>query len=473
MPLTLTIAPLCGLLIGTLLLLLPLAKAVIALLGLMVVTTIIRKPIVGFCLFVLVATCIPFSTINFGIRITISEALLILTWGATALRFSSVMGALKVGLTEKRILLFLLFSITPFVAGQAMIQVPVPGNGLVNWVRWILNVSTIFLVPLLLDTPKKRDALILMILLGNLLMLSVSIAIFLSGNNVQTIIALLEKLQYAHPEGLIDIIPANYARMGSPWIHPNLTGGALALFMPVILFYGISQTGWRRVLGYVTALLAAAGLLFSISRGAMVSLTLVLIWYAYLRVPYIGKTLVTGAVLAAALIVFYPPLQDRLSTMFSTKDASTQVRAEEYREFPNVVAHYPLGIGFKIDPPVPNTELLGISNLWLNYVYKISVIGMLLFIAITTAWWREVRPPGKVRAVRQGNALWLGTLGSVLAALGTGLFDHYFSFTMVLVGLFWMLMGINLQQARELGVARHLDNDSTEAKIIAGAVHGA
>ena len=467
MPLMLIAAPLCGLLFGSLLLFLSAGKAMAALVGAIGVVAVLRQPVLGFFLFALVATCAPFSTVNIGIRITVSEALLVLTWGATLLRPVTVAPKLKWGTTERRVLLLLCFSIIPFAAGQAMIHAA--GNGWVNWVRWILNVSTVFLVPLLLDTPKKRDTMVIMMMLGTLVMLCISISIFLTGNNVMRIIALLEKLQYAHPEGLADIIPANYARMGSPWIHPNLTGGAMALFVPISLMYGMSQFGWRRALGYLTALLAAAGMLFSISRGALVSLTLVLVWYAYLRVPYIGKTLVTGTILAAGLILCYPPLQDRLSSMFTSKDASTQVRADEYRKFPEAVERYPLGIGFKIDPPAPDSDLLGISNLWLNYVYKIGFIGMLLFVAITIAWWREVRPPGKVRRIHRGNALWLGTLGALLAALLTGLFDHYYSFTMVLAGLFWMLMGINLQQARELGVTLGWKENSAQAKKIAGA----
>lgn len=39
---------------------------------------------------------------------------------------------------------------------------------------------------------------------------------------------------------------------------------------------------------------------------------------------------------------------------------------------------------------------------------------------------------------------------SILAALVSGLFDHYFSFAVVMIGLFWLLVGINLLEARRL-----------------------
>lgn len=54
------------------------------------------------------------------------------------------------------------------------------------------------------------------------------------------------------------------------------------------------------------------------------------------------------------------------------------------------------------------------------------------------------------------NAIWLGSLGGVLAALISGLFDHYFSFAVVMIGLFWLLVGINLLEARRLFPARKL-----------------
>jgi polysaccharide biosynthesis protein PslJ len=155
-----------------------------------------------------------------------------------------------------------------------------------------------------------------------------------------------------------------------------------------------------------------------------------------------------------ALVIAYPPLQDRLATIFSSSNASTEVRVDEYRLFPQAVAAYPLGIGFKVDPPVPGTHLLGISNLWLNYIYKVGIVGMLLFVAVTVRWWREARPEkGPIRLTKD-NALWLGTTAGILSALVSGLFDHYFSFAVVMVALFWLMVGINVLEARRLFPAR-------------------
>lgn len=395
---------LLGLVFGGLLLALPPMKVFMIVVGLGVALTLIRKPLWGLLIFAVLATSIPYTTLQLGIRTTISEAVLGLTWAGVFWQsfIGKTRGFMVWRPTERALMWLMLFSTIPFIWG--MIIIHAEGNGPVNWVRWLMNLSLLFIVPLLLRTDADRDKVVVALLLGNLAMLLLSIFMFLKTRNAMSMIDILTDLKYAHPEAVKDIFSANYKRMASPWVHPNLTGGVLVLFIPI--------------------------------------------WLTYKRVPHSGRIIGIGAAFVIALVLFYPPLQDRLMTMFSTTNASTEIRFDEYAGFPDVMAKYPLGIGFKIDPPVPGSNLLGISNLWLNFIYKIGIPGMLLFIAVTVLWWREVRPLGMVRKVTADNALWLGCVCGVLAALLTGIFDHYFSFTFVLIALFWLLMGISLQQVR-------------------------
>jgi hypothetical protein len=439
---------LLGVVFGVLLWALPPVKVIMVVIGLAVTLTLVRKPLWGLLIFAFLATSIPYTTLELGIRTTISEAVLGLTW--LGVFWQSFIGASRNLLvwrpTERAMGWLMLFSVIPFISG--MIIIHAEGNGPVNWVRWLMNLSLLFMVPLLLRSDADRDKLVIALLLGNLAMLLLSIFMFIKSRNAMSMIPILTDLKYAHPEAVKDIFSANYQRMASPWVHPNLTGGVLVLFIPMALFYGWTQTGVRRALGLVVAVLGCAGLLLSISRGAILALALVLIWLTYKRVPYTGRIIGIGVALAVALVMFYPPLQERLMTIFSASNASTEIRFDEYSKFPEVMSRYPLGIGFKIDPPVPGTGLPGISNLWLNFIYKLGIPGMLLFVTVTVLWWREVRPLGQVGQVTRENALWLGCIAGLLAALLTGLFDHYFSFTFVLIGLFWLLMGLSLQQVR-------------------------
>jgi len=437
-----------GILFGALLCILPALKVAIVAAGLVLLLVLLQFPLLGLLLFAVLATAIPYTTVQLGLRTTLSEAMLAMTWlGVLWQAFlGRYTGRLRWLATERALLVLMLFSLVPFVVGEVIIAAP--GSGLANWIRWLLNLSILFLVPLLLPDERSRDHLLVALLLGNLLMLVVSIAYFLKDRNALGMLPLLTALKYAHPEAIRDVLSGNYTRMASPWVHPNLTGGALALFIPLALFYGWSQHGWRRWLGLLVALLGCAGLLLSISRGAILALVLVLLWLSARKVPYSGRIIGLAMVFTVLLVVCYPPLQERLATMFSSTNASTEVRMDEYRRFPEAMAAFPLGIGFKVDAPVPGSGLLGISNLWLNYIYKLGIPGMLLFVVVTLRWWREARPRGPIPDVTPDNALWLGSSCGVSAALLTGFFDHYFSFTNVLVALFWLLLALSLQQAR-------------------------
>ncbi|WP_218648328.1 O-antigen ligase family protein [Pseudomonas reactans] len=450
------VAILFGLLFGAVALLLSPAKAFLAVIGLAGAVTILRFPFWGLLLFALVATFMPYSTINLGIRSTVSEAILAMTWGAVLWNSFLVRlqdtPSLTRRPTDQMLLWLMLFSVFPFIVGQVTIQAD--SSGVANWLRWLLNLSGVFLCAKLLVDHKHRESLVIALLLGSLAMLVLSIAVFVRTRSGAGIAPVLALFNYGNFDMLKFGLEAMASRMGSPWMHPNAIGGIMALLLPLAFCFGMTEQGWKRALGLGVACLGAAALLLASSRGAMVSLALVLLWMATRRVPYTGRLLMIGAALTVALVIAYPPLQERLATIFSSSNASTEVRFDEYRMFPQAVASYPFGIGFKVDPPVPDTHLLGISNLWLNYIYKTGIVGMLFFIAVTVRWWREARPErGPIRLTKD-NAVWLGTTAGILSALVSGLFDHYFSFAVVMVALFWLMVGINVLEARRLFPAR-------------------
>ncbi|ONH50263.1 O-antigen ligase like membrane protein [Pseudomonas cedrina] len=454
--LTSLVAILFGLLFGALALLLSPAKAFLAVVGLAGAVTILRFPFWGLVLFALVATFMPYSTVNLGIRSTVSEAILALTWGAVL--WHSFLARLpdtpSLGLrpTDQMLLWLMLFSVFPFIVGQ--VSVHADTSGVANWLRWLLSLSSVFLCAKLLVDHKHRESLVIALLLGSLAMLALSIGVFVRTRSGAGIAPILALFNYGNFDMLKFGLEAMSSRMGSPWMHPNAIGGIMALLLPLAFCFGMTEQGWKRALGLSVACLGAAALLLASSRGAMVSLALVLMWMATRRVPYTGRLLMIGAALTVALVMAYPPLQERLATIFSSDNASTEVRFDEYRMFPQAVLAYPFGIGFKVDPPVPGTDLLGISNLWLNFIYKTGIVGMLFFVAVTLRWWREARPQSGPIRLTKDNALWLGTTAGILSALVSGLFDHYFSFAVVMVALFWLMVGINVLEARRLFPAR-------------------
>lgn len=410
---------------------------------------IASQPLRGLLLFCLLAPALPWMTLTLGVRITTSEAILALTWvGVFAQWLGGTLPPLPRGPTERAMLRFMAWTLVPLVAGQFIAQGE--GVGPVNWARYLLNVSPLFLVPLLASKPRDRDRLLLCLLLGFAALLVISLGFFAMGRDARLMLPFLTALQYARPDAIADIFGADPSRMASPWVHPNATGGALLLAAPLGLFYGVAHHGWRRALGWFVALGAAAGIVFCGSRGALLALGVVVVWLAAKKTPHAGRGLLVALMLAAGLLVVYPPAQQRFASLFTSNDVSTGVRLAEYQHFLGNALRYPLGLGFKADTPASSPEkgIYGISNLWLNHWFKLGLPGMLLFIGVTRAWWREVRMPGSFAQVGAANALRIATVATVLAALSTGFIDHYFSFTQVLISLFWLILAMGLQQAR-------------------------
>jgi hypothetical protein len=455
MPLAMPVGVFVALLFGVLVWVLPAIKVTAVLIGLAAVVTIIRRPLRGLLLFGVLATFLPYATVQIGIRTTVSEALVMLIWASLLAHrlFALYNPPLHLLRTERWLIALMMFSALPFVAGQ--LTVNADGNGPVNWVRWLFNLSPLFLVPRLLNDEKSREQMTVALLLGTLFLLLLSVPVYLKSGSSTAIISIIGGLGYSNLDTLNEGLSGLSTRMGTPWTHPNIAGGALAMLLPLAFCIGVTRQGAVRTLGLAVAVLAAAGLLFTGSRGALLSLVLVMCWMARRRVPYVGRLLMAGVFLGALLLMFYPPLQERLIGLFSSNDASTAIRFQEYSHFPDAVKMFPLGIGFKVDPPVPGTGLWGISNLWLNYVYKLGIPGMLMFIAVTVSWWKEARLDHNTVTLNRDTALWLGTRAGVLAALLSGFFDHYFSFTTVLIALFWLLLGLNLHEARRLEKKRH------------------
>jgi hypothetical protein len=450
MPLAMPVGVLIALLFGVLVWVLPALKVTAALIGIAAVVTIIRRPLRGLLLFGVLATFVPYATVQIGIRTTVSEALLMLVWASLLAHrlFALYNPPLNLLRTERWLIALMLFSALPFVVGQ--LTVNAEGNGPINWVRWLFNLSPLFLVPRLLNDEKSREQMTIALLLGTLLLLLLSIPVYLKNGNSTAIISIIGGLGYSNLDSLNEGLSSFSTRMGTPWTHPNIAGGAMAMLLPLAFSIAVARQGAVRALGVAVAVLAAAGLLFTGSRGALISLLVVMCWMARKRVPYVGRMLMAAVFLGALLMMFYPPLQERLLGLFSSHDASTAVRFDEYSHFPDAMKMFPLGIGFKVDPPVPGTGLWGISNLWLNYIYKLGVPGMVLFIGVTVSWWKETRLASNAVTLTPDTALWLGTRGGVMAALLSGFFDHYFSFTTVLIALFWLLLGLNLHEARRL-----------------------
>lgn len=246
MPLALPLALIFSLLFGLMAWVLPPLSVIVLMVGVAGVVTVLRHPLWGLLLFGVLATFLPYTTVNIGFRTTVSELLILLVWGSVLVQklLNNLPPAPTLLRTERWVLALMLFSALPFLVGQWMVSAE--GNGPVNWVRWLLNLSVLFLVPRLLETPKAREQMVIALLLGTLLLLLLSIPVYLRDRSASGITSILGHLGYGGVSMLDDRLQSFTTRMSSPWMHPNVTGGAMALLVPLALCFGFTRRGWHR-----------------------------------------------------------------------------------------------------------------------------------------------------------------------------------------------------------------------------------
>ncbi len=400
----------------------------------------------------------PYSTVNLGIRTTVSEAILALTWGA--ILWHSFLSSLPQAPsltrrpTDQMLLWLMLFSAFPFMVGQVITHAD--SSGLANWLRWLLNLSGVFLAAKLLVDQKHRESL------GDRTVARHPGDVGVVHRGVRAHTLRGRDRADSWPVQLRQFRHAQIWSGGHVFAHglavdaPECHRWIMALLLPLAFCFGMTEQGWKRALGLGVACLGAAASLLASSRGAMVSLALVLIWMASRRVPYTGRLLMIGAALTIALVMADPPFAGSPGDDFFLRTTPVPKCVSMNTACPPQAVGG-LSAGHRLQRSTRQCRalaLLGISNLWLTYIYKIGLVGMLLFVAVTVRWWREARPEkGPIRLTKD-NALWLGTTAGILSALVSGLFDHYFSFAVVMVALFWLMVGINALEARRLFPAR-------------------
>jgi hypothetical protein len=427
--------------------------AFVTVVGLTATVTVCLWPIVGLVGFALTASVFPFAAPG-GESITIAEALLLATWLAVLLNCVLGRAGFNTGPTERAVLVLLAFTLLPCILG--IVLIPEGQLGFVRWFRWALNVSTVFLVGAVVREQRHVWAVLVATIIGAAIMLVIALVIYVPHHDSRDFIPLLEWARYARMDRVEYNLTSFHDRMGSTWIHPNLLGGYLALIVPIAcMMILILREPWRFA-AILFALLAIAGLFLSISRAAMIGFGTSLLWFVRRRVPYSLAVLVGGLVFAVVLVATSAHIEERLSGILVTSNidaSSTAVRLDEYAAFPTAMMRYPFGIGFAVDPTsfVENKpDLRQISNLWLNYIYRTSVVGMLLFLWTNLRWWCEVKPGAKIDYADPLTIIHVGMVGGLLGTFVIGLFDHYFSFQVVLVAFWWMFVGLTLSTGRQL-----------------------
>ena len=198
---------------------------------------------------------------------------------------------------------------------------------------------------------------------------------------------------------------------------------ALALIMtiPLLRFLQMQvHTAWKRHALLIAMLLCGAAALGSHSRGALLAITAMsaLLWWRG-RSRFAGGVLIVAV--ALALISFMPDnWESRMGTISTYQaDASAMGRINAWHNAWGIAQNFLFGVGFNTLRPelfarfAPNPDaILAAHSIYFQVMGNHGLIGLLLFISIGVATWRQaswLRLEGKKRPETQ----WCADLGSM------------------------------------------------------------
>ena len=185
-----------------------------------------------------------------------------------------------------------------------------------------------------------------------------------------------------------EAFPELSKRVFSTWENPNILAGYLDIVACIAVgLIGVLQRGWRILaILLLAATLACLGMTYA--RGACLVVAVVLAGYGALRD---WRVLLGIVVVGAGALLVDPVLADRLLSVFTRVDTSSEMRLAFWESTVAMVMDHPfLGIGwgmyFMVYPEYDfylqgaPVQIVHAHNMYLNYAAEIGIPGALSFL---------------------------------------------------------------------------------------------
>ena len=185
-----------------------------------------------------------------------------------------------------------------------------------------------------------------------------------------------------------EAFPELSKRVFSTWENPNILAGYLDIVACIAVgLIGVLQRGWRILaILLLAATLACLGMTYA--RGACLVVAVVLAGYGALRD---WRILLGIVVIGAGALLVDPVLADRLLSVFTRVDTSSEMRLAFWESTVAMVMDHPfLGIGwgmyFMVYPEYDfylqgaPVQIVHAHNMYLNYAAEIGIPGALSFL---------------------------------------------------------------------------------------------
>ena len=235
-----------------------------------------------------------------------------------------------------------------------------------------------------------------------------------------------------------DAFPELRKRVFSTWENPNILAGYLDII--ICLAFGLfmkCRDRERRILLGAFMIAAAACLAMTYARGACLVIAIILAGYGVLRDR---RVLVACILVVAILFVLDPMLYERITSVFTKVDTSTEMRLAFWESTVAMIQDHPfLGIGWgaywMVYPEYDfylqgaNVLIVHAHNIYLNYMAEIGIPGAVAFfwfffgtmvMALRTHF--QEMPVRKLRGAFRWERLWTDWEESdILAGLSQGI----------------------------------------------------
>lgn len=246
------------------------------------------------------------------------------------------------------------------------------------------------------------------------------------------------------------MFPGLKTRVFSTWQNPNLLGGYFDLMLGLMagMFLMIKHKMVRIVIAILFCLTAFC-LTLTYARGACLSIAVVIFVYSIL---YDRKVLLALIALAVVLLLSDATLVDRMTSIFTKMDTSSEMRLAFWESTIAMILDHPLlGIGwgsyFMVYPNYDYymqgnfIKIVHAHNMYLNFMAEIGLFG---FVSYMVCFFGVIYKAFKAQVMKLDSlikAMLLG-IGLGLSALAINGLTDYVMFNTELSMLVWLFSGI-------------------------------
>jgi O-antigen ligase len=353
---------------------------------------------------------------------------------------------------------FMVLACASFVMGLSFASLTT--NLLRHFVELLLSIFLFFLVINSVRTQVHLEQIVTVLILAGLAASLIGLVLyFLPQNLTISLLSTLRILRYPSGSDVLRFVEDNPdlpLRATSTSIDPNVLGGLLVVVTGVTVPQLLAREPlrlfgrwlrWRGINWLVVPTLAVllSCLLLTFSRSAMAGLGVALFVLALLRY----RKLLAFILLAGLIILMLPQTQwyvQHFVEGLRGEDLAMQMRLGEYKDALILISRHPwLGVGFAGAPDIDT--YIGVSSVYLLMAEEMGVVGLGAFLLIIVLaigrileWLKRLADNPALESIL------LGLLTALLAALFSGLGDHYFfniNFQHA-VALFWLCVGLSI-----------------------------